>query len=395
MTGVPLPGSWTPSFSSGDPVRILKEGVNAAYRRLTSFAAGKRERGRYSADGAGEPRVFYGHEKVPGVSEQASGGIVKLQDLQGDFPNHPEGANILYLVSSALPVHGAVMVKSCREAGGKVVLNQNGVAYPAWHGAGWRQANKVLSLVHEGADHVFYQSRFCRMSAEQFLGPRGGTAEILYNAIDTGTFAPAAESELRQGLVLLLSGSHNFFYRIRVAMEVLAILRLQRENVRMVIAGRCCWRSTEEASLAEARACAREKGVLEHIRFAGAYSQKSAPGIYREAHVLLHPQYNDCCPRVVLEALSCGLPVVYSASGGVPELVGEEGGRGVTAPLDWEQVHPPDPEALAEAVLDVRDRYAACSEAARTRALQLFGIGGWKKRHAEVFRRLTGSVSGG
>lgn len=375
-------------------MRILQEGVNAAYRRLTSFAAGKRERERYTTGGSREPRVFYGREKVPGASEQASGGIVKVQDLQNDFPNRTEGANILYLVSSALPVHAAVMVRSCREGGGKVVLNQNGVAYPAWHGAGWRQANKVLSLVHEGADHVFYQSRFCRMSAERFLGSRGGTAEILYNAVDTGTFAPAAVKEPRRALVLLLAGSHNFFYRIRVAMEVLAILRHQREDARMVVAGRCCWRSTEEASLDEARACAREKGVLEHVRFSGPYSQKRAPDLYREADVLLHPQYNDCCPRVVIEALSSGLPVVYSASGGVPELVGEEAGRGVTAPLDWEQVHPPDPEALAEGVLGVRERYAACSEAARARAVQLFDIGGWTQRHAEIFRRLTGSVSG-
>ena len=52
-------------------------------------------------------------------------------------------------------------------------------------------------------------------------------------------------------------------------------------------------------------------------------------------------------PTVVLEALASGLPVVYSASGGTPELVGDDAGVGVPAPLDWEQDHPPAPEALA------------------------------------------------
>ena len=61
----------------------------------------------------------------------------------------------------------------------------------------------------------------------------------------------------------------------------------------------------------------------------------------RRADLLLHTKYNDPCPTVVLEAMASGLPVVYSASGGVPELVGEEAGVGIPAPFDWEHDHPP------------------------------------------------------
>jgi glycosyltransferase involved in cell wall biosynthesis len=41
---------------------------------------------------------------------------------------------------------------------------------------------------------------------------------------------------------------------------------------------------------------------------------------YREADIFLHAAENDPCPNVVLEALSCGCPILYHDSGGTPEI---------------------------------------------------------------------------
>ncbi len=111
----------------------------------------------------------------------------------------------------------------------------------------------------------------------------------------------------------------------------------------------------------------------------------------RRADVLLHTKYNDPCPTVVLEALASGLPVVHSASGGVPELVGEQAGVGVAAPLDWERDHPPEPHDLAEAVGRLLDRLPEAREAARARAVERFDARRWVARHREVFEGLVGS----
>jgi glycosyltransferase involved in cell wall biosynthesis len=129
--------------------------------------------------------------------------------------------------------------------------------------------------------------------------------------------------------------------------------------------------------------------VEDAVEWAGAYSWRSAPELMRSADLLLHTKYNDPCPTVVLEAMASARPVVYSASGGTPELVGPDAGAGVPAPLDWERDHPPAPEALAECVLAVASRLADHAEAARRRAVEQFDAERWSERHVEVFERLT------
>jgi glycosyltransferase involved in cell wall biosynthesis len=107
-----------------------------------------------------------------------------------------------------------------------------------------------------------------------------------------------------------------------------------------------------------------------------------------EADLLLHPKFNDPCPRLVVEAMACGLPIVYSHSGGVPELVGPDAGVGVPAPLDWENDHPPTAHELAVAIESVLENHVAMSIAARERAIQHLDVEFWRQRHHTLFNQI-------
>src|SRR5262249_25059833 len=132
-----------------------------------------------------------------------------------------------------------------------------------------------------------------------------------------------------------------------------------------------------------------ELGLRDRVDFTGRYAQRDAPALYRRAHLLLHTKVNDPCPNVVLEALACGLPVVHAASGGVPELVGEEAGIGVAHDDGWEQDVPPEPRELAAAVSSVLARFDEYREAARARAVDRFDLHPWLERHRELFESLV------
>ena len=327
-------------------------------------------------------RVYYGHERIPGRHEYSGGAMIKFQDLHERFPNTVHNPNILYLANSALPLFPYILVSIAKRHGCRFVLNQNGVAYPGWHGPGWEKANQPYRRLLRMADYVVYQSTFCKESADQFAGLCQSPWEILANPVDTEVFVPAENPP--SGLRILLAGSHQHWYRVQAALETLALV----PEARLSIAGRLTFRPQESQCMEEIRNLAQQLDVLDRIDFLGPYSQQSAPVLMQAHHILLHTKYNDPCPRLVVEAMACGLPVVYSASGGVPELVGEDGGVGCVAPCDWDRDHLPDPEAMARALYRVAFELPRFSKQARLRAVQCFDVRPWLNRHEEIMLRM-------
>jgi glycosyltransferase involved in cell wall biosynthesis len=321
-----------------------------------------------------EVAVFYGHRRLPEPGEPVEGGMVKFQRLQAFFPNRPRDFNVLYLGSSSLPADEQAVIRLALRRRAPILLNQNGVAYRGWAGAKTEELNDRLRTVLRRADHVVYQSRFCKLAADEFLGGAPARWEVLHNAVDTSEFTPADEPP-PGGPVLLLAGDQTQPYRLGTALRTLALL----PDVRLLVTG---------TLIEDGQALAEQVGVAGRVLFTGRYAQRDAPSVYRRAHVLLHPKVNDPCPNVVLEALASGLPVVHSESGGTPELVGEAG-VGVGSDTTWERDVPPAPELLAAGVEHVLARLDELRATARARAEQ-FDFAPWVERHRQLFRELTG-----
>jgi glycosyltransferase involved in cell wall biosynthesis len=319
---------------------------------------------------------------VPGAGEAVAGGTAKFQRLASRFPNHPTDFSLLYLGSTWMPRDAGALLRLARRRSVPVVVNQNGVGYPGWAGPETEAFNRPLRRALAAADHVLYQSEFCKRSADEFLGEPGGAWEVLYNAVDVGHFVPPA-SPVAGGPVLLLGGDQYQEYRLELALQTLAALVSDHPDCHLLVTGEL---AVPIEPLVE------HLGLRGRVTAVGRYTQREAPEIFRRAHVLLHTKVNDPCPSLVIEAMASGLPVVYAKSGGVPELVGDDAGIGVEHPDSWERDEPPAPTALAEAVSRVladRERYA---DAARVRAVERFALEPWLDRHAELFASLVAEI---
>ena len=332
----------------------------------------------------GEPALNYGDALSPDSAGLVHGGRVKLLHLAEKFPASAADFNLLYLVSSAPPEFALELIKWAQKRGAKLVWNQNGVAYPAWYGSRVEEINAPMRELRERADYIFYQSAFCRDCAGRFLGESKVPSEIAFNCVDTARFHPAEPPDASV-CHLLAAGSHHESYRVMSVLAAVAELKRRKFPVMLHLAGRFVWKDAED----EVEASVRELGISEHVRRIPPYRQEDAPAIYQAAHILLHPKYKDPCPTVPIEAMACGVPVIGSASGGMPELVSADAGILLEVPESWETNYWPGPTAMADAVEQIMKRWPEYRAAARANAEARFSKEQWLQQHRRVFQMLT------
>ena len=324
-----------------------------------------------------KPRIFYGGAR----SGNLGGPLVKLLKLKEFFPQRFGNFNLVYVLSNAiyLPKRSIDMI-GARSL--PIVLNQNGVYFPAWYSGDHIHANSLMSFAYHKADYVFWQSKFCKRAADKFLGSRVGSGEVLYNAVDITKFYPSSR-QIPNKFIFLMTGKINraSIYRLETAVKGLVYARRSGLDAKIIFAG---W--VEDVKLL--RLIIAKYEMSQFVHFSGPYTQSQAPNLYRQAHAYLSTTYMDNCPSAVIEALASGLPVLYLDSGGTPELVGSSAGVGIPVPEDWDRINFPSDVTIGLAMIKIAERVKVMGEEARNRAEIHFNIDDWVLRHHEIFRLL-------
>ncbi len=359
--------------------------LKAALRRLLDAPARRNWRDRRNKicrAGADEPVISLGGVLDDG--RPVRGGAVKLLSLQRAFRCDEEKFNILYLVSSAQPLFAEDLVAACRRKNIHVVWNQNGVGYPGWAGSEAERHNAPMRKLRAQADFVVYQSDFCVQSADRFLGAAEKPSRVLLNPVDLATFHPADSAQRPAAPRLLAMGTHSYRERVLAAIDAVRAVREQGIAATLTVAGPLQWRGAED----EMRQHVRSSRLEDAVRFRPAFHQHEAPRLYREHDILVHPKYLDPCPTVVAEALACGLPVVGSATGGLPEMTDADCARLIPLPLAWDRMLTPSGGEFAPAIGDLWKNIASASVAARACAEKKFNASDWIAAHRNVFLSL-------
>jgi glycosyltransferase involved in cell wall biosynthesis len=369
-----------PTSPASDLLYALRE-AGSRIRRFPEKIAARQKASLVSISESGEPVVNYGR-LCPVKTSRPIGGEIKLIHLRKVFPDVMHKFNLIYLVSSALPPQVEEIVKRAKREGAKLVWNQNGVAYPGCYGDFYPWFNRRMAFLRSQADFIVNQSEFSRVSAERYLGPSTAPSEILFNPVDPEVFSPRMQSVPDAPWHILAAGTSHALYRTKSALDTLRSLLARGHDVRLTIAGEFRWKGSEAQVSQEMR------GLERHVTILPPFRQEEAPAIYRSAHLLLHTKYNDPCPTVPIEAMACGLPVVATRSGGMPELVPDSCGVLIQVDQGWVRDLAGNPELLADGVERVMGNHAVMAEAGRRHAVDTFDVARWVQRHRDIFRKV-------
>ena len=321
--------------------------------------------------------VYYGG----GYSGDIGGGPVKVMRLRDNFGEARFGFNVVYNLSNWSLLDNK-SVDLLGEQGVPIVHNQNGTFYPAWYNGDWKWENKNMRIAYRAASYVFFQSEFCKRAAELHLGKCPCPNEILYNAVDLSLFYPAKEAPKSRPFTFLLTGKFNagMWYRIHAALKALRCALDLKEEFKLVIGG---W-MVQSVSRSMAGVVEKYK-LTNNVKYIGRYSQAVAPQVYRDADAYIMLKHQDPCPNTVIEAMASGLPVLYSGTGGVPELVGSRAGVGLACPESWEKAYVPETEEICRGMIRIRQECVSLGRQARIIACEKYDIKNWVNRHREIF----------
>lgn len=193
------------------------------------------------------------------------------------------------------------------------------------------------------ADAVVCTSHSVRDEAVHFYGADPQKMHVVPNGVNIQQFTPNGNSLRHQwGLdskdkVILFVGALVQRKRPKLLVETLSVMP---SDWKLLIVGK-------GPLLEKLKARAEALQLQDRVRLTGYIPYPSLPAIYRTVDVLALPSSYEGLPKVVLEALTCGVPVVASGF--------ETEQRQLRSAIIWLSPNP-TPEALAAALNRARQR---------------------------------------
>lgn len=157
------------------------------------------------------------------------------------------------------------------------------------------------------------------------LGIQADHISVIPNGVDARKFSPVPQSEARSrlglpnGTYLLSVGNLTKNKGFHLLLQALHVLRTRHHltQLGLLIVG-------DGPMRAELERLAASLDLTDHVRFAGRVPHEQLHLWYSAADLFCLASEREGWPNVLMEAMACGLPIVATRVGGIPEIVSSE-----------------------------------------------------------------------
>ena len=316
------------------------------------------------------------------VSGSGAGPKVKVKRLKYLFKTSRICPNIFYCLSNCIYSYNYFINKFVKLKV-PIIYNQNGIFYKNWFKGNVSIENKKMEFYLKNADYVFYQSKFCKSCCDNHIYKRKRDYKILYNAVNTDEFIPGKKIETDYVPVLKI-GTYNEKNSWRI-FDIIETIRIINHNsnlqFKVSVVG-----YVDKILKSRAQELINKYKMNDQIYFYGKISHEKIVKIMQQHLIFLTTKLNDPCSNAIIEAMSCGLPVIFHNSGGNFELVRNAGWGFGKKEHEIEEISYNKNDLLLTLKKITRKEIYIKSNLARSRAQKYFNISKWEKEHIKVFK---------
>jgi len=202
----------------------------------------------------------------------------------------------------------------------------------------------------------------------------GLKSHVIYNGIDTQRFLSLGPKKIKysgERLILINIARFSFEKNHRLLIEAFEKALMELSNMELWLVGDGSLRQEMELLV-------QRKGLADKVKFLGIRSD--IPELLHQADMFVLSSDYEGFGLVVAEAMAAGVPVIATAVGGVPEVLGY-GKYGILVP-------PGNAEALAKAIVELakdEKKRAELSERGRKIAVERFDIRNTVREYEKLY----------
>ncbi len=180
----------------------------------------------------------------------------------------------------------------------------------------WHSFLKMQVRVARRLRHVVTVSQCSQKDIASDFALSLDRIRVIYNGIDTNVFKPIPEIKRHSNLVMATASADAPLKGVRYLLEAFAILLQKYPNLELVLVGKLHQGGNTEQLI-------KDLNLISNISFVSGISTTALVKMYAQATLVIVPSVYEGFGFPAAEAMSCGVAVVSTNGGALPEIVGD------------------------------------------------------------------------